>query len=99
MFVVLLNYKKPLEDIDQHLVAHREFLEEGYKNNYFVVSGPQKPRTGGVVISQLTDRVQLEEILKQDPFCIHELADYQFIEFEPVMCNQGFSVFCCDDNQ
>ena len=90
MFVMLLHYKKPLDQIDEYLGAHRAFLEEGYKNNYFIVSGPQKPRTGGVVISQLTDRAQLEAIIKQDPFCIHGLAEYQLIEFTPVMCDEGF---------
>ena len=36
MFVLLLHYKKPLDEIDERLTAHREFLEEGYKNNYFL---------------------------------------------------------------
>lgn len=96
MFVMLLQYKKPLEEIDKYLTAHRAFLEEGYKNNYFVVSGPQKPRTGGVVISALADRMQLESIMKQDPFCVHGLAEYQFIEFTPVMCDEGFISYVHD---
>ena len=96
MFVLLLHYKKPLDEIDERLTAHREFLEEGYKNNYFIVSGPQKPRTGGVVISQLTDRAQLEAIMQQDPFCLEGLAEYQFIEFEPVMCDEGFMGYLTD---
>lgn len=93
MFVILLQYKKPLDEIDNYLVAHRAFLEEGYKNNYFVVSGPQEPRTGGVVLSPLTDRTQLESLMQQDPFCIHDLAEYQFIEFTPVMCDEGFTQY------
>ena len=68
MFIILLNYKKPIEVIDKYLPAHRDFLEEGYKQNFFIVSGPKNPRTGGVIISQLNDRVQLEEILSKDPF-------------------------------
>src|SRR5690348_11076079 len=84
MFVVMLNYTKPLEIIEQHLVAHRDFLEQGYQKNYFVVSGPRNPRTGGIIISQLKDRAQLETILSQDPFKIQGIAEYDIIEFNPV---------------
>jgi uncharacterized protein YciI len=55
----LIAYKKPLEEIDYHLAAHRSFLDEGYKNDFFIVSGAKNPRTGGVIISQLSNRDQL----------------------------------------
>lgn len=74
MFLVLMTYKKALEEIDHHLAEHRAFLDRGYKENYFVVSGPKKPRTGGIILSQLNDRNQLEAILKEDPFHIHSMA-------------------------
>jgi uncharacterized protein YciI len=93
MFIVLITYTKLLDEIDEHLAEHRAFLDIGYKNNYFVVSGPQNPRTGGVIISQLTNRAQLENILKKDPFLEHNIANYQIIEFEPVKYHPGFSEF------
>jgi hypothetical protein len=40
------------------------------------------PRTGGVIISQLEDRDQLETLLKQDPFSVQGLVDHNVIEFE-----------------
>lgn len=93
MFVILLNYKVPIERIDEHVVAHRQFLEEGYQKNYFVTSGPKIPRTGGVIISQLSEREKLDNILKNDPFKIHDLADYEIIEFTPLKYHQEFSTF------
>ena len=56
VFIILLNYKVPIEKIDEHVVSHRQFLDEGYQKNYFITSGPKVPRTGGVIISQLNDR-------------------------------------------
>ena len=73
---LLITYKKSLEHIDAILSEHRTFLDIGYKNNYFLASGPQNPRTGGIIISQLKDRQQLEDFLKQDPFIIQDVADY-----------------------
>lgn len=93
MFIVMLTYKKPIEIVEKYLAEHRSFLETGYKNNYFVVSGPKNPRTGGIIISNLADEQQLKSILKQDPFSIHEVADYEFIEFTPVKYHVNFAPF------
>lgn len=93
MFLVLSTYKKSLEEVDHYLVAHRSFLDEGYKNGFFIVSGAKNPRTGGVIISQLNNRDQLEKILKNDPFLLHDIADYEIVEFIPTKFHQNFSGF------
>jgi uncharacterized protein YciI len=93
MFVIMVNYEKPLDIIDLHLAAHRAFLDEGYRKNYFVVSGPRNPRTGGVIVSQLADRNQLEAILKNDPYALNKVASYEIIEFNPVKYHANFLDF------
>jgi uncharacterized protein YciI len=93
MFLILLHYKQSIEKVDAYLLQHRAFLEEGYKNNCFIVSGPQNPRTGGVIISQLKNREQLETLLQADPFYLNQVADYEIIEFTPVKYHQHFSGF------
>lgn len=93
MFIILVKYKKPLDIVDQHLVAHRSFLDEGYQKNYFIASGPQNPRSGGIILSQLTDREQLQKFMQQDPFYLQGVADYEFIEFDPVKSHPNFSYF------
>ena len=98
MFVILISYKKPLETVDKYLTDHAAFLDQCYKKNYFMVSGRKNPRTGGVIISQLKDRNQLENILKLDPFHIHEIADYEIIEFIPTKFHPDFSSFIGNEN-
>jgi uncharacterized protein YciI len=98
MFIVLLTYLKPLDVIDQHLTEHRAFLEEGYQKDYFIASGPCDPRTGGVIISQLKDREQLNEILSRDPFALHHLAKYEVIAFTPVKYHSDFKAFIVSGN-
>lgn len=93
MFLVMITYTKPIEEINNHLVEHRAFLSKGYENNQFIVAGPQNPRTGGVLISQMTDREELSKLLKNDPFLIHDVANYEIIEFLPVKCHKDFEVF------
>lgn len=93
MFLIKITYTKPLDIIEKHIAAHRAFLEEGYQRDYFVVSGPQNPRVGGIIISQLKDRKQLETIINHDPYRLHEVADYEIIEFEPVKYHKDFVGF------
>lgn len=93
MFLILIDYKQSLAIVDKYLIEHRNFLEQGYQKNYFIVSGPRNPRTGGVIISQLQERDQLMEIIKQDPFYIHDIASYDVVEFAPVKYHQHFAPF------
>lgn len=85
MFVILINYTKPLEIIDQYLAEHRQYLQTCYTNNQLLASGPKNPRTGGVLISHLKDHRAVEQLVKNDPFHIHQVANYEIIEFNSVL--------------
>ena len=85
MFIVQLTYKTPIPEVDKYRPAHREFLDYYFRQGLLIASGPMKPRTGGIIIAATTDRVALETIFKQDPYYLAEIADYDFIEFTPVM--------------
>jgi uncharacterized protein YciI len=89
MFVVILTYKVSIDTIDQFLMAHRNYLGEQYDKGYFLMSGPQEPRSGGVIIANVADRKLLMDVISKDPFKINELADYQVIEFYPVMMSDN----------
>lgn len=93
MFVILSTYLKGIEVVDQFLISHRNFLQEGYDKNYFIASGPQNPRTGGIILSQLQDRQTLVDYLAHDPFLIHGIAHYEVIEFTPVKYHESFREF------
>lgn len=83
MFIIELTYKVPLEQVDQHLEAHINYLNEQYNNDVFLASGKKVPRTGGIILSALGDKTALLAILDQDPFKINDLADYRVTEFIP----------------
>lgn len=85
MFIVILTYRKPLEEVDRFLQAHREYLAEHYAARDFIASGPQTPRLGGVIMARAENRAALDSIISQDPFNINGIADYQVVEFTPTM--------------
>lgn len=93
MFIVLLTYIVSLDVVDQMVVAHREFLDEQYRQGRIIFSGPKIPRTGGVILFKCKDRKELETILETDPFKRNGLAKYEVIEFNPTKSAVGFKSF------
>jgi len=89
MFIVSLTYKVPTEVVDQHLAAHSEFLKNQYVQGNFFLSGRKVPRTGGMIFAKVETRQILDIILKNDPFFIHGVADYEVTELQPTMTAQG----------
>lgn len=85
MFIAILTYKKPLEEVDRYLQAHRKYLAENYAAGNFIASGPQTPRVGGVIMMKAPDREAVDALIAQDPFYINDIADYQVVEFTPTM--------------
>lgn len=83
MFIIQLQYKVPLDEVEQYVQAHRDFLDNYYQKGLLVASGPLKPRTGGIIIAAINNRAELEAIFEQDPYRLADVADYQFIEFTP----------------
>lgn len=94
MFIAILTYRKPLEEVDRFLQAHRDYLAEHYAAGDFIASGPQNPRIGGVIMMKADSRAAVDTIISQDPFNINGIADYQIVEFNPTMfCDAVLSNF------
>lgn len=94
MFIAILTYRKPLEEVDRFLQAHRDYLAEHYAAGDFITSGPQRPRIGGVIMMKADSRVAVDTIISQDPFNINGIADYQIVEFKSTMfCDAVLSNF------
>lgn len=93
MFIILLTYKKPFAEVDRHLAAHCEYLDRYYADGTFLCSGPQNPRTGGVILCRAPDRAAVDALTQEDPFRIHGVADYAVVEFLPTKQLAGFEAF------
>ncbi len=85
MFIAILTYRKPLEEVDNFLQAHRDYLAEHYAAGDFIASGPQNPRIGGVIMINASCLHAVNSIIAQDPFSINGIADYKIVEFIPTM--------------
>lgn len=65
MFIVILKYKKPIDTVMSYLDAHISFLEKYYASNKFICSGRQEPRTGGIILSNAKDKIEVNSMIKK----------------------------------
>lgn len=83
VFMLSVDYLVPLEQIDQALDAHRAWVDKGFQDGLFLLSGPKIPRTGGAILAYGNDRAEVEARIAEDPFVIGGLARYTVYEMAP----------------
>ena len=66
------------------IAAHRQFLQQGYDNGRFLLSGPTIPPKGGVLIARAESLEELNEFLADEPYCKAKAMRFsKIIEFDP----------------
>ncbi|AZA84996.1 GTP cyclohydrolase [Chryseobacterium lactis] len=93
MFIISLTYKVALENVEQHLPEHNVFLQKYYDSGKFIASGRKEPRSGGIIIANAQSKNEIEQIISEDPFYTHQIADYEITEFIPSKYNDNFKFF------
>jgi uncharacterized protein YciI len=83
MFIVMLTYTKPLAEVDRHLAGHRAWVSEGFDDGVFILSGGQRPRTGGALLAVGEDRSAIQAWIDRDPFVLGGVATAELIEVVP----------------
>lgn len=91
LFIAILRYTKESAIVETHRDDHIAWLLECYAKDQLIVSGPQVPKTGGVIMGAAKSREDFEQILENDPFHIHKCAEYSIYEFAPLRYSQNFA--------
>ena len=88
-FIIEIIYRIPAEQIGDVVAEHRAFLKAGYERGWLLFSGPKMPKTGGMIVARAPSQQELEQFFSADPYQVKGIADYRFIEFDPVL-RQGW---------
>jgi uncharacterized protein YciI len=78
--LILINYVVPLDEVDRTMKAHIAWLERGYDEGLFLLSGRRNPRTGGVIVCR-GRKAEVEALAASDPFVTSGAATIEVIEF------------------
>ncbi|PXY21165.1 YciI family protein [Prauserella muralis] len=81
MFVVLLTYTAPRQEIDYLLPDHMEWLASQYEHGHFVASGRREQHLGEVMVAKPMSRGKLDALLAADPLALAHYAHYEVVEF------------------
>jgi uncharacterized protein YciI len=80
--IAIVRYRVPLEDVLPHVDSHRAYLRQLKAQGRLLASGPQDPRTGGLLLLKVPDddpRGALDAIRDGDPFYKAGVAQYELI--------------------
>lgn len=91
IYVAILTYGKPLEEIDAALPAHIEWLNKNYDDGVFIASGRRIPRNGGIILAHGGSQEMIAEIMQQDPFYKLGLATHEIFPFEASKAIDGLN--------
>tara|TARA_B110000977_G_C10870745_1_gene413469 strand:- start:346 stop:639 length:294 start_codon:yes stop_codon:yes gene_type:complete len=88
--IINLEYLVNEDAIAKIIPLHRDFLDTGYANGMFLASGPNSTKTAGVILA-IGKIADIQICLQDDPFHIHEIAEYSFSTFDAVKTCQALS--------
>jgi uncharacterized protein YciI len=83
-FLVEITYTTSAEVRELVLPSHRAFLQTGYDKGWLLMSGPQSPKVGGIVVARAPSMEVLQAFFADDPYRLKNVATHRFVEFEPV---------------
>lgn len=75
MYVVFLNYVRPVGEVEALLTGHIDWLDRYFDAGFFIAAGRKDPRTGGMLLVREMEREKLDAILAEDPFVA--VAEYE----------------------
>ncbi len=91
LYVMLLTYTRPLDEVNAHLEGHRAYLRRMYAAGHFIVSGPRVPPGGGVILARAASEENARALTREDPFSQLGFATYEVIAFDALWSAPEFT--------
>jgi uncharacterized protein YciI len=83
MFIVLLRFSDNKKRASQFMEGHKEWIQRGFDDGVFLVTGSIQPSSGGAVIAHNTSLAALQERVNADPFVSENVVTAELIEIDP----------------
>lgn len=83
LFVVLMQYTRPLAEVDAVRAAHLKYLEGAAARGLVLAWARRDPPSGGVQICAAPDRATVAAFLAEDPYVKAGVATPEIVEFQP----------------
>jgi uncharacterized protein YciI len=84
--LAIIRYRKPLEEVLQHIDPHRAYLRDLKEKGILISSGPLEPRFGGALLLRVPDADAEKALLAVrdgDPFTKAAVVQYELLPWLP----------------
>ena len=83
MFIVLLKFSDNKGQASQFMQGHKEWIQRGYDDGVFLLTGSLQPNLGGGIVAHNTSLPELQGRVKGDPFVAENVVSAEIIEITP----------------
>jgi uncharacterized protein YciI len=90
--LAIVRYRKPIEEVQQVVTAHRAYLRGLKEKGALLASGPLDPLYGGALLLRVPDegpQAALDAIRDGDPYVASGVAQYELLCWNPVIGREG----------
>ncbi|MCE8025727.1 YciI family protein [Billgrantia aerodenitrificans] len=83
MQLVLLRFASNKSEAGRFMEGHKQWLERGFDEGVFLVSGSIKPQLGGAILAHNASLDELQQRVSEDPFVAEGIVSAEIIEVAP----------------
>lgn len=83
MFIVQLRFSKNKAQMSRLMEAHRQWVDQGFREGVFLIVGTLAPRAGGGIVAHNTSLAQLKQRIKRDPFVAEDVVAPEIVKITP----------------
>lgn len=83
MFCVFLKFSGNKGQAPRHMAEHKQWIEQGFEDGVFLVTGSLSGNQGGTVLAHNTTREALEKRVALDPFVVEDVVSVEIVEIVP----------------
>jgi len=90
--MLIVRYRRPIEDVLVHQEAHRAFQRKLKEEGTLLAAGPHDPRYGGMFLVRVpneTAHAAVDAIRDADPYWQAGVAQYEMLLWNVVMGKEG----------
>lgn len=80
MFVVLLRFAEGRANAPQWMAGHQAWLQQGFDEGVFLLSGSLQPQQGGAVLVRQLSREALQQRVQEDPFVAQGVVTAEILD-------------------
>lgn len=84
MFIIILKFSDNKASAGDYASGHKEWIEKGYADGVFLLTGGIQPQEGGAIIAKGETLSEIEARVNQDPFVAENVVKAEILEVAPL---------------